>query len=101
MTTTVFLHQLQTQAADMVAHEQYGVDMIARASPDARSACEFRHLLIIQPVGMWSDAGGPGDTGPAAAEGRTDETIFDPAGFAEVAAAYPPEVSIQHFYGGK
>lgn len=101
MTTTVFLHRLQTQAADMVAHEQYGVDMIARASPDARSACEFRHLLIIQPVGMWSDAGGPGDTGPAAAEGRTDETIFDPSGFAEVAAAYPPEVSLQHFYGGK
>lgn len=113
-TTTEFLQQLQLQAADMVAHEQYGVDRIAQVSADAHAVCQFRQLLIIQPVGMYgaaaaaatSNGEGDGeDKDPSSADvavpGCPDETIFDPEGFPAVSAAYPAEESLQRFYNSK
>lgn len=99
MTTADFLRQLQAQAADMVPHEQYGVDRIAQAADgaDAEEACRFRHLLIIQPVGMFEGLEGRGADGGDGGE----TTVFDPAGLPAVSAAYPPEDSFQRFYGGK
>lgn len=96
-TTTEFLRQLQAQAADMVPHEQYGVDRIARAAEgaDAEEACRFRHLLIIQPVGMFDGVAGRDPNGGDGGE----TTVFDPAGLPAVYAAYPPEDSLQRFYG--
>lgn len=97
-TTTDFLRQLQAQAAEMVPHEQYGVDRIAQgaAGADAEDACRFRHLLVIQPVGMFD-----GLEVRASRDEGDETTIFDPAGFSAVYAAYPPEDSLQRFYGGK
>lgn len=64
--TTEFLQQLQPQAADMVAHEQYGVDRISLINDDARAVCQFRQTLIIQPFGMLGSAA-------AAAIGDSDD----------------------------
>ena len=44
-----FLAQIQEQAVSMVPHEQYGLQEIAKVSQDAKAACEFSSLLIIQP----------------------------------------------------
>lgn len=44
-----FLRAVQTQASDMTTYEQLGVQNIAKISPDARAACDFRNLMIIQP----------------------------------------------------
>lgn len=45
-----FLRSIQNQASDMVRHEQYGVQNIAKLSLAAKEACEFTSLLVIQPV---------------------------------------------------
>ncbi|KAJ6789651.1 hypothetical protein PWT90_05590 [Aphanocladium album] len=46
---TSFLHQVQRQAADMMAHEQTGLQHIARISDSCRIACAFQTLLVVQP----------------------------------------------------
>jgi amino acid adenylation domain-containing protein len=45
-----FLLDIQNQASDMVAYEQYGLQNIAKVSSDAKDACDFSSLLLIQPV---------------------------------------------------
>jgi amino acid adenylation domain-containing protein len=45
-----FLHDIQNQASDMVAYEQYGLQNISKVSNDAKNACDFSSLLVIQPV---------------------------------------------------
>ncbi|KAL7925636.1 non-ribosomal peptide synthetase [Trichoderma austrokoningii] len=44
-----FLQDIQSQASEMVEFEQYGLQNIARLSEDARDACDFSSLLVIQP----------------------------------------------------
>ncbi|KAL7934147.1 hypothetical protein V8C35DRAFT_327127 [Trichoderma chlorosporum] len=46
---TEFLHDIQSQATDMVAYEQFGLQNIAKVSESARDACNFSSLLVIQP----------------------------------------------------
>lgn len=43
-----FLHDVQQHAADMFNHEQYGIQNIRDLSDDARRACNFLTLLVIQ-----------------------------------------------------
>lgn len=44
-----FLHQIQSQATDMMPYEHMGLQHIAKLAPDAREACDFSSLLVIQP----------------------------------------------------
>nr|POF13517.1 nonribosomal peptide synthetase easa [Quercus suber] len=52
-----FLREIQAQGADMIPFEQTGLQNIARLSPDAREACGFSSLLIVQPRDLLSDDG--------------------------------------------
>ncbi|KAF5003803.1 hypothetical protein F66182_16098, partial [Fusarium sp. NRRL 66182] len=45
-----FLSQIQQQAIDMIAFEQFGLQRIRKLSPDAERACDFQTLLIVQPA---------------------------------------------------
>lgn len=44
-----FLKRVQDQSLDMIPHEQFGLQRIAKISQEARDACEFSSLMIIQP----------------------------------------------------
>ena len=46
---TGFLQAVQEQASQSVDHEQFGLHNIAKLSADARDACDFSSLLVIQP----------------------------------------------------
>ncbi|CAN9330998.1 unnamed protein product [Alternaria alternata] len=50
-TVTAFLEGLQDQATEMIAHEQTGLQRIAKMGPGPRHACGFQTLLIVQPAG--------------------------------------------------
>ena len=43
------LHRIQTQAMEMTPYEQYGLSNISKLDSDARDACDFASLLVIQP----------------------------------------------------
>ncbi|RYP75268.1 hypothetical protein DL771_002488 [Monosporascus sp. 5C6A] len=45
-----FLRQIQKQMAEMAPYEQYGLQRIAKLSPDAEEACNFSSLLIVHPA---------------------------------------------------
>lgn len=45
-----YLENVQTQVADMVPFEQFGLRNIAKLSSNAREATNFSHLLVIQPA---------------------------------------------------
>lgn len=44
-----FLSEIQSQATDMIEFEQFGLQNIIKLSADAKDACEFSSLLVIQP----------------------------------------------------
>jgi amino acid adenylation domain-containing protein len=44
-----YLQAVQTQMIEMIPFEQSGLQGIAKASPDARRACDIQTLLVIQP----------------------------------------------------
>ena len=44
-----FLKDIQSQASEMSTFEQFGVQSIARVSKDAKEACDFNSLLLVQP----------------------------------------------------
>jgi amino acid adenylation domain-containing protein len=46
---TQFLEEVQAQAVEMIPFEQTGLQNIARLSPDARNACEFGSIMVVQP----------------------------------------------------
>ena len=46
-----FLKDIQKQSIDMIEHEQYGLNNIAKVSDTAREACNFQTLLVIQTAG--------------------------------------------------
>ena len=45
-----FLRDIQSQGNDSIPFEQFGLQNISQVSQDARSACDFKSLLVIQPV---------------------------------------------------
>lgn len=47
-TVSSLLNRLQEQAAEMIAHEQTGLQQIAKLGPGARHACSFQTLLVVQ-----------------------------------------------------
>nr|POF13518.1 nonribosomal peptide synthetase tes [Quercus suber] len=47
--TSHFLRDIQVQGAEMIPFEQTGLQNIAKLGPDAREACGFSTLLVIQP----------------------------------------------------
>jgi amino acid adenylation domain-containing protein/non-ribosomal peptide synthase protein (TIGR01720 family) len=50
MTVEELLHQIQTQAVEMTAFEQSGLQRIRRISPEAQRGCEFQTLLVVHPA---------------------------------------------------
>ncbi|KAK1912702.1 hypothetical protein P3342_004638 [Pyrenophora teres f. teres] len=48
--TCVFLKGLQDQATEMIAHEQTGLQRIAKMGQGPQHACSFQTLLVVQPV---------------------------------------------------
>ncbi|XP_014550108.1 hypothetical protein COCVIDRAFT_77110, partial [Bipolaris victoriae FI3] len=49
-TVMAFLESVQRQATEMIPHEQTGLQRIARMGADARHACGFQTLLVVQPA---------------------------------------------------
>ncbi|KAJ4147889.1 hypothetical protein LMH87_002388 [Akanthomyces muscarius] len=58
-----FLTDMQQQAVDMIEYEQAGLLKISRVSAEARTACQFQTLLVVQ---------------PNKSETKFDSTIFAP-----------------------
>nr|POF18032.1 nonribosomal peptide synthetase dtxs1 [Quercus suber] len=52
-----FLRDVQTQGAEMIPFEQMGLQNIAKLGSDAREACAFSTLFVIQPRTMFSSTG--------------------------------------------
>jgi non-ribosomal peptide synthetase component F/aryl carrier-like protein len=60
-----YLQAIQSQAIAMIPHEQIGLQYLAKISPEAQLACDFRTLLVVQPsetdddgsysLGTWRD----------------------------------------------
>lgn len=48
-TISEFLRRIQSQAAEMVSYEQYGLQNIAKLDTNIRDVCDFASLLIVQP----------------------------------------------------
>ncbi|UKZ56950.1 NRPS [Trichoderma virens] len=48
-----YLSNIQEQSAEMVAHEQFGLPNISSLSANAKDACNFSSLLVIQPAGFF------------------------------------------------
>ncbi|KAL2864993.1 uncharacterized protein BJX67DRAFT_359578 [Aspergillus lucknowensis] len=57
-----FLQDVQTQASSMVKHEQFGLQNIIKLSPDAKEACDFSSLLVIQPAQILAVGDNDADT---------------------------------------
>ncbi|GKZ26492.1 nonribosomal peptide synthase, partial [Aspergillus brasiliensis] len=51
-TVKEYLATMQQQMTSMIPFEQFGLHNIAKSSPDARKACMFQTLVIIQPKGV-------------------------------------------------
>jgi amino acid adenylation domain-containing protein len=60
-----FLLDCQTQASEMITYEQFGLQNIARSSPDSQAACNFSNMLVVQPGQQFSPATSapPGEVG--------------------------------------
>ena len=56
---SALLEDVQAQASDMVAFEQFGLQNISRVSPAAKEACDFSCLFILQPMQGGSAEGAP------------------------------------------
>ncbi|KAL7925987.1 hypothetical protein ACQKWADRAFT_329035 [Trichoderma austrokoningii] len=53
-----FLENTQAQASEMVAYEQFGLHNIIKLNDDAKDACDFSSLLVIQPRQILSQGNG-------------------------------------------
>nr|POF13484.1 nonribosomal peptide synthetase easa [Quercus suber] len=56
-TVSTMLRQVQAQATEMVAYEQFGLRNISKLSSDAKEACDISSLMIVQPMLPTGDAG--------------------------------------------
>lgn len=103
-----FLREVQEQTADMIPHEQYGLQNIAKINFELRDACQFSNMMVIQPRSF----GGSREAADAIAErleweasgGVNDEYYTYPlvlrlllmdSGF-EVSISYAPELLSEH-----
>ncbi|RMZ71371.1 non-ribosomal peptide synthetase [Pyrenophora seminiperda CCB06] len=50
-----FLQQMQTQSADMISHQHFGLQKIRQLGPECNRASNFTTLLVIQPVNNSAD----------------------------------------------
>ena len=48
-TISAYLQHVQAQAIDMIPYEQTGLQNIQTFTPDARAACNFQTVLLVQP----------------------------------------------------
>jgi amino acid adenylation domain-containing protein len=53
-----YLQSVQTQASEMVPYEQFGLQNISKLGADAKDACDFTSLLVIQPRQHLDQVGG-------------------------------------------
>ncbi|UKZ76548.1 putative NRPS-like protein biosynthetic cluster [Trichoderma virens FT-333] len=53
-TVSSFLKDVQYQAADMVPYEHFGLKNIANLNKEAKAACDFKALFVVQPVQQMS-----------------------------------------------
>ncbi|KAK3685288.1 hypothetical protein B0T22DRAFT_465275 [Podospora appendiculata] len=56
MTVSKLLIAMQEHHNAMIHHEHFGVQNIARLSDEAREACDFKNLLVIQPAHQINNA---------------------------------------------
>lgn len=68
-----FLQDVQNQALDMVAYEQFGLQNIAKVSRDAEEACNFSSLFLVQPAQMTAPAT---PSGAASGADGEDDTLL-------------------------
>lgn len=95
-TVSTFLRTIQQQTVEMIPYEQTGLQQIAKIGSDARHACGFQTLLVVQPansnpksnqpLGVWQGKSGLQDFATyaltvqctLAAEGAQVTACFDP-----------------------
>ena len=53
-----FVQDIQNQANEMISYEQYGLQNISKVSEEAKDACEFSSLLVVQPYQRMSALSG-------------------------------------------
>lgn len=76
---SALLDTIQNQAFDMIPHEQYGLANVSRISNDAKEACNFTNLLIVQPAQQFvqtGDAAEPAIFLPTVAEGIAEGELL-------------------------
>ncbi|KAL7934405.1 hypothetical protein V8C35DRAFT_327290 [Trichoderma chlorosporum] len=72
-----FLQGVQRQATDMIPYEQFGLQNISRLSPEAKAACEFTSLMVVQPMQDVSEDSDLSSVMVAADDGRnTQESLL-------------------------
>ena len=74
------LATVQSQATDMIPHEQAGLSAIRQISPEAQRACQFQTLLVIQPQEQPVAEDGSSSTGLFVSEaehGKLASSAFD------------------------
>ena len=73
------LKDMQRQASEMVPFEQFGLQNIAKLSPEAHEACDFSNHLIIQPARLLdSDAASHAIMTPAeASRAESDQSVLE------------------------
>jgi non-ribosomal peptide synthetase component F len=54
-TKDVLLHKILDQSIEQTEYEQYGLEHIRDASPEAKDACAFQTLVVVQPVESSND----------------------------------------------
>lgn len=72
------LQAIQTQASEMVQYEQFGLSKISKVAPEAKEACNFSSLLVIQPMQSLSSDNSAADPVSAVASVEdygTDESL--------------------------
>ncbi|GFP57554.1 nonribosomal peptide synthetase lcsA [Trichoderma asperellum] len=72
-TVTEYLRSIQAQSTDMVAYEQFGLQNISSLSKNAKDACNFSSLLVIQPAGFFTQ--GSSDSDAILVDESSDEAI--------------------------
>jgi amino acid adenylation domain-containing protein len=85
-----FLADVQTQASDMVPHEQFGLQNIMKLSSHAHDACEFSNLLVVQPARLITAADGDESLMIAATHSETVSDEMNEAYF-----NYPLVIQVQ------
>ncbi|EHK46024.1 non-ribosomal peptide synthetase [Trichoderma atroviride IMI 206040] len=70
-----YLRNIQAQSTKMVAHEQFGLQRISSLSENAKEACNFSSLLVIQPAGFFTE--GSKSTDAILVDESSNEAIED------------------------